>query len=438
MKSENQKTNIANWYTQNGEHYIHSFGDEYEQHFTETKNTDGGCAILTDKHCYLQGKYLLEPEKKSKSCFIDEKISLHNVIKCRFGYSSFSIFVVCVLLVGWLISCFWAVWSVDYTNGCYQQKQGDEYKLSRISEIYKETMDEYNQMINSLEKDIAENGVNASCVYFLSENESIYDVIEWYESFLITEPRLYVVQKDFIYNSNKAASTEVYFFSKFGYGNIVASEFDDGYSSLWGTYSAINVASAHQHQIIKIFSDLTPYHREWEISEYVHERIDTELGYLIKWDKEANFEELESEIADAEELLRRRIENWFPSSLELRILIFSSLFVLLIPIAIFNIVKDKYFHFVYRTGTLDYKKIYLRPHKKIYKDVELFSSELKKIAEKTKTKSLTTTVTEKQRNSKNPPMNSLPDDLRKYAELLKDGIITQEEFDAMKQKILGL
>ncbi len=34
--------------------------------------------------------------------------------------------------------------------------------------------------------------------------------------------------------------------------------------------------------------------------------------------------------------------------------------------------------------------------------------------------------------------NSVPDDLRKYADLLKDGLISQEEYDAMKKKILGL
>ena len=34
--------------------------------------------------------------------------------------------------------------------------------------------------------------------------------------------------------------------------------------------------------------------------------------------------------------------------------------------------------------------------------------------------------------------NSVPDDLRKYANLLKEGLISQEEYDAMKKKILGL
>lgn len=34
--------------------------------------------------------------------------------------------------------------------------------------------------------------------------------------------------------------------------------------------------------------------------------------------------------------------------------------------------------------------------------------------------------------------SSAADDLRKYAELLKEGLITQEEYDAMKKKVLGL
>lgn len=37
-----------------------------------------------------------------------------------------------------------------------------------------------------------------------------------------------------------------------------------------------------------------------------------------------------------------------------------------------------------------------------------------------------------------PAQNGTPDDLRKYADLLKDGLISPEEYDAMKKKILGL
>ena len=37
-----------------------------------------------------------------------------------------------------------------------------------------------------------------------------------------------------------------------------------------------------------------------------------------------------------------------------------------------------------------------------------------------------------------PTQGNAPEDLRKYAELLKDGLISQEDYDAMKKKILGL
>lgn len=37
-----------------------------------------------------------------------------------------------------------------------------------------------------------------------------------------------------------------------------------------------------------------------------------------------------------------------------------------------------------------------------------------------------------------PAQTNVPDELRKYAELLKEGLISQEEYDAMKKKLLGL
>ncbi len=40
--------------------------------------------------------------------------------------------------------------------------------------------------------------------------------------------------------------------------------------------------------------------------------------------------------------------------------------------------------------------------------------------------------------AQSPAPASVPDDLRKYAELLKDGLISQEEYDAVKKKTLGL
>ena len=43
-----------------------------------------------------------------------------------------------------------------------------------------------------------------------------------------------------------------------------------------------------------------------------------------------------------------------------------------------------------------------------------------------------------QQESVQSSQSNAPEDLRKYAELLKDGLISQEDYDAMKKKILGL
>ncbi len=37
-----------------------------------------------------------------------------------------------------------------------------------------------------------------------------------------------------------------------------------------------------------------------------------------------------------------------------------------------------------------------------------------------------------------PAQNNVPDELRKYSELLKEGLISQEEYNAVKKKILNL
>lgn len=45
---------------------------------------------------------------------------------------------------------------------------------------------------------------------------------------------------------------------------------------------------------------------------------------------------------------------------------------------------------------------------------------------------------ERQQGKQNDKSSDLPDELKKFKELLNDGIITQEEFDAKKKQLLGL
>lgn len=452
MKSENQKTNVANWYTQNGEHYIQSFGEEYEQHFTETKNPNGGCAILTNQHCYLQGKYLLEPKKKSKACSIDEKITLHNVMKCGIRYSFRSILLACILLAVWLISICIVYAASDHLNYLYSYKQECEIKLSKQPlKMYEKKVDEYNQMVNTIKNDIIENGANASCVYLLSENQEIDDIVEQYETSKIKELRIYIKQVEVDYNRignynkyYKGASTYVWLLSEFtDYDKSPLIMTEDTYpgETIYGTYYDVDVNLEHQRHLNKIFS--TPEslfnkldsYLEHCYTKYLCEYFEDEFGIWWLYDV-IDFDGLEWKITSYEKNLRNEIENWLEPLFLYACIIFTIL-VIVIPLFIFRVLKTKYFYFVYRTDTLDYKKLYLLLKKGLYSDVELFTSKLKK-AKNTKENSLLATEMANQRNSENTSMNSLPDDLRKYAELLKDGVITQEEFDAMKQKILGL
>lgn len=74
-------------------------------------------------------------------------------------------------------------------------------------------------------------------------------------------------------------------------------------------------------------------------------------------------------------------------------------------------------------------------------EIDDFQKQLRRVkdfAEETSTIKTVAVETPTQTPVQTSTQNSVPDDLRKYADLLKDGLISQEEYDAMKKKILGL
>ena len=74
-------------------------------------------------------------------------------------------------------------------------------------------------------------------------------------------------------------------------------------------------------------------------------------------------------------------------------------------------------------------------------EIDDFQKQLRRtkdLAEETATVRTVTAETQTQASVQAPVQNSVPDELRKYADLLKEGLISQEEYDAMKKKILGL
>lgn len=70
-------------------------------------------------------------------------------------------------------------------------------------------------------------------------------------------------------------------------------------------------------------------------------------------------------------------------------------------------------------------------------EIDDFQKQLRRAKDMAEESTSLKTVTMDNPVDNTAPINSA-DDLRKYAELLKDGLITQEEYDAMKKKVLGL
>ncbi len=108
ISDDEKKNMIRNWYSDEDEKYIASVGEEYEQRFSETKKTGGGCAILTTKNCYLQGEYSAQTGKKAQQIQIDKTIPISKISKCKVRYSWYSLILkltpaIAVIVFGFLL-----------------------------------------------------------------------------------------------------------------------------------------------------------------------------------------------------------------------------------------------------------------------------------------------------------------------------------------------
>lgn len=70
-------------------------------------------------------------------------------------------------------------------------------------------------------------------------------------------------------------------------------------------------------------------------------------------------------------------------------------------------------------------------------EIDDFQKQLRRAKDMAEESAIVKTVT-KETSVEVPAQSHNAENLRKYAELLKDGLITQEEYDAMKKKVLGL
>lgn len=253
-------------------------------------------------------------------------------------------------------------------------------------------------------------------------------------------------------------ATNYYIMTNFGekHWEYITSYESSREEGVWG--DVLNRAVEYQRQYDKFFSDPEAFEQmvsclEKLYANYLDEYLDDLFGYeheeeigygdsFIRTRYAAGylegFEEIEEEITSYEEGFQDRIEEltrYISWDKEERSVWIAAIIILLL--LLFVLFKPRFFYIIYRTDTLDDKTLYLFLKKGFYRETKAFSSKFK-IAQNMKEKAVYATEKPVSKLSETPAANSQPDDLRKYAELLKDGVITQEEFDAMKQKILEL
>lgn len=103
--------------------------------------------------------------------------------------------------------------------------------------------------------------------------------------------------------------------------------------------------------------------------------------------------------------------------------------ILLLPVGLimlfmYNECKTTIFQISFAGGTIGFNTFYIPKH-----EVELFQKRIREIKDSIEEGKIV--VSEK-------TQNSIPEELKKYKELLDNGIITQEDFDAKKKQLLGL
>lgn len=186
----------------------------------------------------------------------------------------------------------------------------------------------------------------------------------------------------------------------------------------------------------------------WEDDRYSIE-LDDRKGSLFYY-KNDSLDTIDSIVKLTEELIPRKLESWHNyKAEETRIHNVTFLIELLsgglgislviaccIRIKNYLLKRKTLFRIEYAGGCIAFDVSFYAKA-----EIDDFQKQLRRVkdfAEETSTIKTVAVETPTQTPVQTATQNSVPDDLRKYADLLKDGLISQEEYDAMKKKILGL
>lgn len=396
ISDDEKKNMIRNWYSDEDEKYIASLGEEYEQRFSATKKTGGGCAILTTKNCYLQGEYSDKIGKKAQNRMLDMIIPITKIDKVEVRYSHYELIKLFIKII--MIVLVIAIATYIYTQAVIDGVHGCEHKIETNEELIEECEDEiqgvttlYHEFINDESK----------CM------EECFDLAEKLKETGIDTPG---VTYEYFTADNGNTSLRVTYDSKYFNRSIcIGYVRSKDISDIWGTNAG---ASSHdalknrlettwndEAEILKIyynefFSDygriFLDYEKEMnldcrEFRSDICDKVDPILDMNVTSLDERNsmmatmddaineyIDECEDEISSSEKNIRKRnFEIKMLHLLGIGIILITTIIVVVIGFKMKVKIKS-YFCFSYITDELDVNEMHLLIDKQMKTDVKSF------------------------------------------------------------------
>ena len=361
------------------EKYIASLGNGYIMSYLTKRSMSKGFAFITDKRVYFKGSCLSGTGKKLVKTNEERTVDVKNITGSGFIYQRYWGILI-ALFLSILVSLAGAIWGVWLSHYMSELQNHDYFS---------------NYSNGALRDDLS--GVIRSDAEQKKWEEllDILDELSWEEGGRNSESRYgYSVRWKASYNGETIC--EIYYCNADAYYYIGLS--DDDSNLCYDDYNSYSV--------------------------------DT----------------INSIVESTKELIPRKLESWHNYKIEETHRNIVTLLIDILPIGLgislviaccigiknYLLKRKTLFRIEYAGGCIAFDVSFYAKA-----EIDDFQKQLRRVKDFVEeTATIKTVAVETPTQA--PVPNSVPDDLRKYADLLKDGLISQEEYDAMKKKILGL
>lgn len=356
------------------EKYIASLGNGYIMNYLTNGSMNKGFAFITDKRVYFKGSCLSGTGKNLVKTNEERTVDVKNITGSGFTYHRYW-----GILIALFISLFASI-AVGVFGGWLSQ--------NIYLPIHVDLMSDDVDIHSSVEKE------------YLEETLNILDELEWREN----GDMGYIIQSEDDY---------FHFFLTF----------DENSISCCRNSPRINFVLYYD----KIGESISAFESPADINEKTKKLIEYEIEQCKEYLKRVDARNR----VDAIEQILVMLAKMLSAALSISLVIACC-----IGIKNYLLKRKTLFRIEYAGGCIAFDVSFYAKA-----EIDDFQKQLRRVkdfAEETSTIKPVAVETPTQTPVQTASQNSVPDDLRKYADLLKDGLISQEEYDAMKRKILGL